>query len=331
MPPLASEALGIHQSDVIIRSAIVAAIADMRANPWLIDYVFSSLPRDDQTWKDYGEKSVQKAKEWFLKTDIPVSMVPRIDEGRWPRITISLADSQETENTLGDVHYEPVQFVDSDEWPALTNFFTPTSYDPQTGKIVLPTEITNELKVVKGMYLIDTVGKEHLIIGQDETGIYIQSGTIVDFRQALVKGVKPTTAVFLESAAFRETYHIGVHVGGEPVYLTWLHSIVSFALLRYRQALLEARGFERSYITSSDFIKNDTFEGELVFSRYITIQGIVRNYWPKAVTSTINDTSSSSALKVNPADKLPDTKDDVKKEDALWIGENDDLDKDGIG
>lgn len=329
MPQLVSEANGIHQSDVIIRTALVAAIADMRANDWLLDYVFSSLPRDEQTFKDYGEKSVDKAKEWFLKTDIPVSMVPRIDEGKWPRITVSLADSQEFENTLGDVHYEPVQFTSAGQWPALTDQFTPVSYDPQTGKIVLPAEITSELIVVAGMHIIDHVGREHQIIGQDNDAVYIAAGTIVDLRDAVIKGVKPTTAVHLESATFKETYHIGIHVGSEPVYLTWLHSIISFALLRYREALLEARGFERSFITSSDFIKNDMFEGELVFSRYITIGGVVRNYWPKAVVKTID--SVSPALRVNPADKLPTGPDDVNKDDSLWIGENDDLDVDGIG
>lgn len=60
---LTTEALGIHQSDVIIRTAIVAALADLRANPWLLDYVFASLPKDEMTMKDYGEKSVEKAKE----------------------------------------------------------------------------------------------------------------------------------------------------------------------------------------------------------------------------------------------------------------------------
>lgn len=329
VPLLVPEANGIHQSDVIIRTALVAALADMRANPWLLDYVFSSLPRDAQTFKDYGEKSVDAAKDWFLKTDVPVSMVPRIDEGRWPRITISLADSQETENTLGDVHYEPVQFQSTGDWHALTDPFTPPSYNPQTGKIGLPTTITEDLKVVAGMHIIDHVGREHLILGDEEGFIFIQAGTIVDLRDAVIKGVKPITAVWMESAAFKETYHIGIHVGGEPVYLTWLHSIVSFALLRYRQALLEARGFERSSITSSDFQKNDTFEGELVFSRYITVSGVVRNYWPKAITSTID--SVTGELRINPADKLPVGQNDVGKEDALWIGENDILDKDSIG
>lgn len=334
---LVPEAHGIHQSDIIIRTAIVAAIEDLRRDPQLLDYVFSSLPRDEQTAKEYGDKSVDRAKEWFLKTEIPVSMVPRIDEGRWPRITISLADSQEHENTLGDIHYEPVQYQSSTTvWKALAGPFTPTSYDPQSGKVVLPTSVTDNLVVVAGMYIIDRQGGEHLIVRSDGN-VYIAENSIVDLRDAVIKGVKPMQAVHLESATFRETYHVGIHVGSEPVYLTWLHSIIVFALLRYRQAYLEARGFERSSFNSSDFIKNDHIDNELVFSRYVTVSGVVRNYWPKFIGSTINSVSmggdSGGALRINPADKLPTGPDDVNVNDALWIGNNDivDLDKDGIG
>lgn len=328
MSGLVSEANGIHQSDVIIRTALVAAMADLRANPWLLDYVFASLPKDELTLKDYGERSVDKAKDWFLKTEIPVSMVPRLDEGRWPRITISLADSQETENTLGDVHYEPVQYQNDNR--VLSEAFSCEAYNPQTGQITLPTALVADLRVGPGMYITDKIGTEHLILSQDTDAIiFIAPNTIADFTNSTIKGVKPTTAVHLESAAFKETYHIGLHVGSEPVYLTWLHSIISFALLRYREALLEARGFERSFFTSSDFTKNEQFEGELVFSRFITINGVVRNYWPKFTGPTINNTLP--ALRVFPANTLPTSDDDVKKENALWVGQNDILDSDGIG
>ena len=328
MPGVAVEALGIHPSDVIIRTAIVAALADIRANPWLLDYVFAALPRDEQTYKDYGEKSVARAKEWFLKTDIPVSMVPRIDEGRWPRITISLADSQEVENTLGDVHSTPIEYIQNGTWAALTSPFTPMYYTPATGKIKLPA--VGGLVVGPGMYIIDHNGNEHeILVVESDSVVYIAENTMADFRGCVIKGVKPTIAVHLESAAFKETYNIGVHVGQEPVYLTWLHSIVSFALLRYRKSLLEGRGFERTSFNSSDFRREETFESELVFSRYITITGYVRNYWPSHVVPTINTTYQP--IKVNPADQLPTGPNDVNAADALWVGENDVLNTDGIG
>jgi len=82
LDPSTTSTLGIHQSDVIIRTAIIAALADLRANPWKLDYVFSSLPKDTLTAKSYGEKDIAQAKRWFLSTEIPVTMVPRIDKAK---------------------------------------------------------------------------------------------------------------------------------------------------------------------------------------------------------------------------------------------------------
>lgn len=279
---------GIFQGDVIIRTAIVAAIADIRSNPWLVDHAFATLPKDELTAGDYGERTVARAKEWFLKTDLPVSLVPRIDEGRWPRITISMAESSETENTLSDQAFEAVEYLNTD-WPAISKVFTPTAYIPQSGRIQIPSIVYNSLKIAPGMSIVDAVGNPYLITRVDnDEYIYIKENTIVDLRGAVIKPVRPSWGVNMESASFRETYHIGVHVGSEPVYLQWAHTIVVFALMRYRQALLEARGFERSYINSSDFARNEQFESELVFSRYITLQGVVRNYWPKVISPVLN-------------------------------------------
>lgn len=244
IPPTLTEPLGIHQSDIIIRSALIAGLDDLRANPWLLDYVFSSLPKDDLTKNDYGQREVDNAKKWFLNTEIPVIMNTRIDETKVPAISVSLMDSNESDTTLGDVHYVPVEY---------------------------------------------TVEKD-------------------------------SKAVTLESLVFKETYSIGCHAAGETTFATYLHSIVVFILLRYKQRLLEARGFERSTVSSSDFRRNEMFENEMVFSRWISLSGYVRNYWPKDVDLLI--TSTEPAVIVTGADALPN---DTDPADSLWIGDQDAL------
>jgi len=313
---LTTGALGIHQSDVIIRTAIVAAIADLRANPQLLDYVFASLAQDEQTLKDYGEKSIQRAKDWFLKTNIPVFMVPRIDEAKVPCITIKLLSSEESETTLGDVHWQPTEDNSSD-WPALAGPFAPVSYNAATGLMVLPD--LGGLILSTAMVLVDATGKTQPILQVfDDGSIIIQQGTVADFSKTLLKGTPPVFVTQLESVWYRESYQIGVHVSGEPVYLTWLHSIVVFILLRYKQALLEARGFERTVVNSSDFDRNEFFEAELVFSRYVTITGNVRQYWPK--DTNIKLEALESVIRVEGAGKLPSGTD---PNDSLWIGDRD--------
>lgn len=317
-PSMTTEAIGIHQSDVIIRTALVAAIADLRANPWLLDYVFASLPRDDMTMKDYGEKEVQRAKEWFLRTAIPVFMTPRLDEVKIPCITIKLMDSNEDIVTLGDVHYISREDNDS-QWPALSPVFTPDKYNSATGIMVVSTQIQEALVIAAGMVVVDNIGKSHEILEVYEDGSFaIAQGTVADFRNSVIKGAKPSYVTSLESTGYRETYQIGVHVSGEPVYLTWLHSIVVFILLRYKQTLLEARGFERSVFNSSDFDKNEGLPtSENVFSRYVSITGYVRQYWPKDLKPKI--TSFDPYLLAEAMDEAsPEPDVDELDKDSLW-------------
>lgn len=319
-PSMTTEAIGIHQSDVIIRTALVAAIADLRANPWLLDYVFASLPRDDMTMKDYGEKEVQRAKEWFMKTNIPVYMAPRLDEAKIPCISIKLMESSEDIVTLGDIHYQEKEDNDS-QWPALTASFTPERYNSATGIMVVSQQVQDALVIAPGMVVVDNIGKAHEILEVNADGSFtIPQGTVADFRNSVIKGAKPSYVTRLESVGYREVYQIGVHVSGEPVYLTWLHSIIVFILLRYKQTLLEARGLERTVFSSSDFDKNDMFEAEMVFSRYISMTGYVRQYWPKGSEPKLTS-FNPFPLRVIGGDKLPEGDPD----DSLWVGDQDTL------
>lgn len=288
LPETLTRIVGIHQSDIIIRSAIEAGLADLRANPVLLDYVFGSLPQDVLTWKEYGEKDVQQAKKWFLTTHIPVSVLPRINESKWPQITIELLESSEVgpEATIGDVNYDPEE--DNDVlWPELTPKFTPVSYTPSTGivKLGLPTEAY----LGPGMFLIDRQGTAHEILQViDDTTFKINPLTVADFRNATLKGHRPNWKISVESSSFKESYRVGVHCQNEPVHLTWLHAILQFTLLRYKQVLLEARGFERSTISSTQVSLDQRFEAENILTRFISVTGYVRQFWPKNFAPVID-------------------------------------------
>lgn len=323
LPASMTEAKGIHQSDVIIRTAMVMAIADLRANPWLLDHVFASLIEDTATAQDYGEKERSKAKDWFLKTDIPVGMDYRLDDVDPVAVSISLVESTEAENTLGDVHYQPTESVEA-AWPPLVAAFTPEAYSAATGILKLPASTGDALVVTTGMVVVDKVGRAHAITDVlDRYSIVLTPGTIADFSNAVIKGEKPRMVREIESLAFKETYRIGCHTHGDPTILTWLHSIVVFCLLRYKQALLEARGFERSIISSAPFASNPAFGKENVWTRSISITGYIRNYWPKAtqdriLSSTIDPLKYSAVG--NPGDQFS-----AEGDDPLWMSQ------DGLG
>jgi len=333
LPSSMTEAKGIHQSDIIIRTALTMAIADMRANPWLLDHVFASLIQDEQTAATYGEKEVKKAKDWFLSTNIPIVLDYRFDEVEKAMVSISLVESAEAENTLADVHYIPQEEVES-SWPPLTASFTPTAFHPATGIMKLPTKIADSLIIVPGMLVVDAVGRTHEITEVTaKNTIVITAGTVANFTNAVIKGKKPRLLQEIESLSFRETYRIGCHVHGEPFHLTWLHSIISFCLLRYKQALLEARGFERSTMSSTPFAKNEALGAENYWTRFINVIGYVRNYWPKAlnerlqsvgVTEQFNE--SAPGLKISKVGQVAKKfKTDPSQTDPAWMAQ------DGLG
>jgi len=320
-----SEANGIFAGDIVLRTALVAGLADLRANPHFLDYVFASLPRDPVTYKDYGEQEIAQAKAWFLKTAIPVSMVPRLDTSTWPRITIALRESSEAppEASLGDVHYIPDQ-ENSSSWPTLTGKFTPESYVPSTGVITLADDLG--LVLAEGQNIVDYTGRAHKILEvYDDFTFAITPNTVADFRQSVIKSAYPGLVTQLESSSFKETYTVGVHTQGKPVTLTWLHAIVQFILLRYKEALLEARGFERSTISSSDF-GQEVGQGELTWTRYVNVSGYVRQIWPKAIGLSIGDVDTDGIRIVG----LPHAPDESGNgtQRLLWKGEEDDVDDD---
>lgn len=314
-----TEVDGIFQGDIILRTALVAAIQDIRANPWLLDYVFASLAKDSLSRPSYGEKEIAAAKRWFLKTNVPIVMVPRIDEAKVPCISIRLVSSDESEVTLGDIHYQPTE-DNSWDWPALAGPFSPSTYNPTTGMMTFPVSVTSNIVVAPNMILVDSVGGQHPILDVDDAGnIIIEAGTIADFSKALLKGQPPVFVTDIESVRYRETYQIGVHVSSEPVYLSWLHAVVVFILFRYKQEFLEARGLAQTVFGSTDFERNEINEGENVFSRYVNLTGYVRQSWPKLVSEKIAVTVTQP-IQIIGAGHLPP---DVDPETQIWTGDED--------
>jgi hypothetical protein len=93
-----------------------------------------------------------------------------------------------------------------------------------------------------------------------------------------------------EHTFFQETYFIGCHVHGDPQALLWLWSLVLYSILRYRESLLEANGFTQSSLSSGDMAPDQymsTEGGEMVWTRPITLTGMVENSWLKTPTRVI--------------------------------------------
>ncbi len=291
-----SAAKGIFQSDIIVRTAIAAALDDMRSKPWLIDFVFQSLLDDDLTRKYYGEDEIALVKDWFINTEIPIRMAFSLDTIQAPMIAITLTESAEDAASLGDIHYETHEDIDPTDIAVVKPIFvfTPAAFDASTGLVTLPAKLTTA-NVFPGMivrekgssktYVIDSVESDStfIILGTDKAPL-----TLAVLTKASMEPSSQTQIVSLESILYREGFRLDLFVSGNHTHLLYLHTILVFALNRYKQSLLEARGFERSSVSSASLGKFERNEGEIIFTRSINLNGYVRQYWPKEIHGKID-------------------------------------------
>lgn len=309
---------GIFLSDIVLRTALLTAIKDIRDNPWLLDYAFMGLLQDTLTNADYGQKQVMEAKRWFMKTEIPVFTNMIINPPKVPSITIALINGTETDVTLSDKHYDTHEDLDLDP-PALAPF-VPKAYNWTTGTMTLPDSVLETTIVVPGMRIKEKSGVNSYAITEvnDDGTIVLTPGIQADFSMATLHYKMPVYRVELESVVEKEDYLIGVHVD-EPSRLPILFPIIKMILYRYKESLLDARGLEKTTHSSTDFSKYNQLDPEPGFVRYISLSGYVRQFWPKNIVPTFQ--SIDSALKVIDGDHLPP---DTDPKTSLWVGENDD-------
>ena len=99
--------LGIWQGDIVLQSALEACVAELRADPCLIDDALAQLPKDFVTADKYGKKTISECKRWFASTEIDIMLGLKFKYLEKPAILcVELGEENENEATLGDKHYE---------------------------------------------------------------------------------------------------------------------------------------------------------------------------------------------------------------------------------
>ena len=282
--------MGIFQGDIIIKNAIELGLEDMRKNPWLIDHMLEDLSQNTYFKNKYGQKQIEACKDWFLNNKIDIYMRHRKDKDQLPCITIAMAPNPEIESMklMADQSTETIMLLPNKigkPIPYIVRPFTPTSYDPNSGEVGIPSDITDLDTVAPGMVLVDpSTGNGYVIEEIVPNGIKIQAGVSIEATQL---GIVPQYQYYtarIEHTFFQDTYQIGCHSHGEAQSVIWLWSIVLYSILRYKESLLEAQGFTQSTVSNSDLDINESWSSsvsEEVWSRFITLSGIVENSWIK--------------------------------------------------
>lgn len=116
---------------------------------------------------------------------------------------------------------------------------------------------------------------------------------------------KPGFRRAIESVHADESYTVAIFASGEPEYMLFLYSLVLFQLMRRKQDLLEARGFEVSKFQVGVAAQVDPQMRELLYMRAISFHGKVRHSWPKQVGQVIDRVTFVLRAMDMPAPKLP--------------------------
>ncbi len=207
-------------------------------------------------------------------------------------ISIGLQSSTEDLSTLGDVNYEPSEDVPANEVSTtpqvLLGPFTPKSFDSATGIVTLPDNLNTDNLFVNTI-LVDTKSNYGYIIREilTDSSFLIDEDVIANFTNAYVAPIDSFYTASIESCLFKQTFAIKAFAQSEPIHVLYLQSIIEFILLRYKEQLLEARGFERSTISTGPLYQFAETDKDLTWARDITLSGYVRQYWPKMISPKI--------------------------------------------
>lgn len=280
--------MSLFQGDIVIRTALELAIEDIKKDPWLVDDIFSDLIDNPMLRQKYGQKEINRAKEWILNNKINYYMKYRVDNMDFPAITISMGNSNEDKSlaTLADqsVCVEELEPCEINRPIAyIVKPFNVVSYDKNTGIVEVPEGTAGVEFISKDMVAVDPeTGNGFVINGKaGNNGFSIASGSNLNVSKLAIVPKYQAYRARRERIISQETYNIGCHAHGDPSTLIFLFAVAKYALLRYREGLFEFNNFQLGTIQCTDMVKNDAFGQDNVYSRFITLSGQVEEDWLK--------------------------------------------------
>jgi hypothetical protein len=279
-------------SDLVLLKLFKQGMAEIRANPWVLDFIFERLIEDNMDLQaSYGEKEIDRAKKWFLKNNIDVRLAYNLDGIQFPCISIELLSQSESKPhaTLGDVA-APVWDEDVDQSKyvikprSLVGPFPSVNYNVTTGEVTLPSGYDTQL-IFKNQALYSPNSKVEYVISSinlnTTNSFYIDEDVRDDFTGAFITPAYQTLKVRREIALFQEQYNFKIMVQGDPGQLIWLHTITAYLILKFRKSLLEKKNIFLTTISSGPMFQEqqEQYGGEVVYSREISMEGMCEVTW----------------------------------------------------
>ena len=270
--------------DLVIESILREGFIALKRKPEIIDDVFASLTKSYAD-KKYGQKELQRIKDAILKKDWGFVHSFGEVESNLPCVSIQLGNESEDKGTahLEDFEQDITEPITNEEELAnlvkISNI-QPLDYDELSGTVYLDNSV-NLTEVYPNLLYVDAAGIEHKIIGGiDNTNgqkqFVVEPGSEVDisdeglikssidYKQYTERGVHNDVQILL-----------GIHTK-DALLTKYFYILVKYFLLSRKKDLIDRCFIVASY-QGSDFTRNLKYEGDIVYTRFLTITGKVQD------------------------------------------------------
>jgi hypothetical protein len=262
--------------DIHLRYLIDFALNKIRENPdESIAEIFGDARLDPHAAL-FGDDLLRSIKNFFTKTKIPVVLGYDIDPAQIPGVTINLQNSSPSQRYLGDKARVMSAQIRQDERVVVVPPFSPKLVTAADGflRITPPDDVDTNL-LTPGLSWRDALGQE-FTIGVDTDGTPTLAANAIPVQQAdasQLSVISPySDRLFREgSMMFNEVGLVTVHGHANRTEGLWLWMAVQHSLLKYRPLLEATFGLQLAEPMSSDFMRDDSFMGEQVWRRFITV------------------------------------------------------------
>lgn len=284
--------MGCPLTEFVIESVIRDGLGFIRANPDVLDDIFSKFTA---TWfnNQYGTNHIQKLKTFIQQNQVKIvhsfAQVPT----SVPCISIQITKSSETprlqqfsnEYEEVDTPIDPIVKVDN---------VIPVSFDVVTGKLVIDNSV-NLGPVFPGMVFIDSDGAEFEIqsgnsnLAGNKFISLPKNGNVPNLTASgqIVSSIR-VQRIERRMIRLEESISLGVHAKNDVHIAKYLYYLLTYILKSRMDSLIE-RGIHLDFGTGGVFDRDDQYQGDHVFSRFMEVNCITEFDWNQEQVNLVDN------------------------------------------
>ena len=276
--------MAITQTDIHVKRLIEYTVTFIKQNPEKsLKEIFGDYTLEPHAAL-YGAATITKIKEWLVNSKIPVILGFDVVEAQFPCVTVHLAGSVPSIPVIGDVSIGTQEILLSQERDILVKSFQPKSVIWSDDRTYLQMELPDSMPFCdkelffSGLRIRDSHGREYSVGRDDQSNITLSTLnpeapidqidlSRLELVSCIVEGSFSNGAM-----VFDETITVAVHGHSNRPEGQWLSSIVLWGLLKFRPLLTATYGMDLGFPSASDYSKDDSYQGSMIWRRFITLQ-----------------------------------------------------------